>query len=318
MSRKGNPYDNALAESFVATLKTECFGDSIPPTKAAAKLMVFDFIETFYNTRPRHSALGYRSPAQFEDDWLCSLREGCSGGGSLGGETCLTEQVGSRLAALAVNNSPELFKPPETTRSNHQRAFNAAAKPLTSTKKQKPSPHFRRKITPQGGVISPLLANIYLNLLDWEINEGNRSYSRMVRYADDFVVLCPAGRGQQTQEQIKRWLTGKGLALNECKTRRVNIYREGIRSLGFRLNGRRSGRGRAYLHVEPEAGSCAALRGRLCEILNHYTEWRTIAGVVSETNAVLRGWCGYFHYGNSTRVFGKMQYWVCNRLRRWV
>jgi transposase InsO family protein len=95
MSRKGNPSDNALAESFVATLKTECFADSIPPTKAAAKLMIFDYIESFYNPRRRHSALGYRSPAQFEADWLCSQREGCSGGGSKGGETCLTEQVGS-------------------------------------------------------------------------------------------------------------------------------------------------------------------------------------------------------------------------------
>ena len=95
MSRKGNPYDNALAESFVATLKTECFADSIPPTKAAAKLMIFDYIESFYNPRRRHSALGYRSPAQFEADWLCSQHEGCSGGGSKGGETCLTEQVGS-------------------------------------------------------------------------------------------------------------------------------------------------------------------------------------------------------------------------------
>lgn len=66
MSRKGNPYDNALAESFVATLKTECFADSIPPTKDAARLMIFDYIETFYNPRRRHSALGYRSPLDFE------------------------------------------------------------------------------------------------------------------------------------------------------------------------------------------------------------------------------------------------------------
>ena len=66
MSRKGNPYDNALAESFVATLKTECFGGIIPSTKAAAQLMVFDYIETFYNRRRRHSALAYRSPLDFE------------------------------------------------------------------------------------------------------------------------------------------------------------------------------------------------------------------------------------------------------------
>ncbi len=66
MSRSGNPYDNALAESFVATLKTECFGGAIPPTKAEAKLMAFDYIESFYNRRRRHSSLGYQSPADFE------------------------------------------------------------------------------------------------------------------------------------------------------------------------------------------------------------------------------------------------------------
>ena len=60
------PYDNALAKSFVATLKTECFGRSIPSTTAAARLIVFDYIETFYNRRRRHSSLGYRSPLDFE------------------------------------------------------------------------------------------------------------------------------------------------------------------------------------------------------------------------------------------------------------
>jgi len=66
MSRTANPYDNALAESFVATLKTECFGDTLPPTRAAAELMAFDYIESFYNRRRRHSSLGYRSPLDFE------------------------------------------------------------------------------------------------------------------------------------------------------------------------------------------------------------------------------------------------------------
>jgi putative transposase len=66
MSRRANPYDNALAESFVATLKAECFAGQIPPTKAAAKLLIFDYIETFYNTRRRHSSLGYLSPRDFK------------------------------------------------------------------------------------------------------------------------------------------------------------------------------------------------------------------------------------------------------------
>ena len=57
--------------------------------------MIFDYIETFYNPPRRHSALGYRSPAQFEHHLLRSQRQGCSGGGSMGDETCLTSQVGS-------------------------------------------------------------------------------------------------------------------------------------------------------------------------------------------------------------------------------
>jgi transposase InsO family protein len=66
MSRKANPYDNALAESFVATLKTECFGGLIPASKALARRMIFQYIDGFYNPRRRHSALDYRSPFQFE------------------------------------------------------------------------------------------------------------------------------------------------------------------------------------------------------------------------------------------------------------
>ena len=68
MSRTANPFDNALAESFFATLKTECF-DRPPHTRAEAKLKVFDYIETFYNSRRLHSALGYRSPVEFENQF---------------------------------------------------------------------------------------------------------------------------------------------------------------------------------------------------------------------------------------------------------
>src|ERR1044071_2400977 len=66
MSRVGNCYDNAMMESFWATLKTECFDGYIPATRAEAKSMLFDYIEVFYNRQRRHSALGYRSPLQFE------------------------------------------------------------------------------------------------------------------------------------------------------------------------------------------------------------------------------------------------------------
>jgi putative transposase len=66
MSRKANPFDNAMAESFFATLKTECFGSIIPATRSLAHLMLFDYIEGFYNRHRRHSSLGDRSPLEFE------------------------------------------------------------------------------------------------------------------------------------------------------------------------------------------------------------------------------------------------------------
>ena len=66
MSRKANCYDNALAESFFATLKTECFGDQQPLNYQQARLMIFDYIEAFYNPKRLHSALGYKSPVDFE------------------------------------------------------------------------------------------------------------------------------------------------------------------------------------------------------------------------------------------------------------
>lgn len=69
MSRRGNCYDNAAMESFWATLKTECFAGHIPATRQEAHSMIFDYIETFYNRRRRHSALGYLSPIQFEQQY---------------------------------------------------------------------------------------------------------------------------------------------------------------------------------------------------------------------------------------------------------
>lgn len=66
MSRRGNCYDNAAMESFWATLKTECFHRELPATRQQARSMIFDYIETFYNTRRRHSSLHFLSPLQFE------------------------------------------------------------------------------------------------------------------------------------------------------------------------------------------------------------------------------------------------------------
>ena len=175
-----------------------------------------------------------------------------------------------------------------------------------------------RRGTPQGGVISPLLANLYLDPLDHGVNDTTSGQARMVRYADDFVIACPAGRGGGLLARLKKWLTAKGLTLNEGKTRLVNIRDEGIHFLGFNLTWRQSFRGRGYLHAQPSQKSRRALREKLGGILNHWTLWRPIPEVVEEANQVLRGWAGYFHYGNSVTIMKRMNHYSQNRLRRWL
>lgn len=172
--------------------------------------------------------------------------------------------------------------------------------------------------TPQGGVISPLLANLYLNPLDHGANEQTGKQARMVRYADDFVIACRRGQSANVMVRLKRWLSAKGLKLNEAKTRVVEIYQAGINFLGFNLTWRRSRRGRGYLHVQPSQKSRKTLREKLGGILNHWTQWRPIEEVVRQANEVLRGWAGYFHFGNSSSVMNRMNHYSQNRLRRWL
>lgn len=172
--------------------------------------------------------------------------------------------------------------------------------------------------TPQGGVISPLLANLYLTPLDHGVNGNTAGQAHMIRYADDFVIACRVGQSEQIKQRLQRWLHAKGLKLNETKTRVVNIHDEGINFVGFNLTWRGSrGRG-GYLHTEPAQQSRRALRQKLGKILNHSTLWRPVGEVVRELNAVLRGWTGYFHFRNSTSVMGQMRRYSQNRLRRWL
>lgn len=172
--------------------------------------------------------------------------------------------------------------------------------------------------TPQGGVISPLLANAYLNRLDWEVNERCELEPVMVRYADDFVILCRTGEGKGLLERLKGWLDRHGLVLNEKKTRLVDIRQEGIKFLGFALTWRKGRRGWQYPHVEPHPKSLKKLRNGLREKLNRSTLWRPVEEVIPELNRQLKGWAGYFHYGNSREVMGQVDRQVCGKLQRWL
>jgi len=172
--------------------------------------------------------------------------------------------------------------------------------------------------TPQGGVISPLLANLYLNPLDWAVNERCAGKPVLVRYADDLVILSQPGQSEELRERLHRWLAAKGLSLNESKTRIVNFREEDFHFLGFKLSWRRGQSGRSYPHVEPGAKSQQHLREVIGEELNHWTHWRGVNPVVERVNQILRGWSGYYHYRNSSRVFGKTKWWVATRMKRWL
>jgi len=175
-----------------------------------------------------------------------------------------------------------------------------------------------RRGTPQGGVISPLLANLYLDRLDGQVNDQCELHPVMVRYADDFVIMFRPGQGPELLERLKRWLTVHGLTLNETKTRLLDVRQEGFKFLGFGVSWRQGKSGRNYPHMEPHPKSQMKLRDKLRDKLSHWTLWRAAEEVVPELNRLLKGWSGYFYYANSTRVFDRMNKYVTQRLQRWL
>ncbi|HVT98923.1 MAG TPA: group II intron reverse transcriptase/maturase [Acidobacteriaceae bacterium] len=172
--------------------------------------------------------------------------------------------------------------------------------------------------TPQGGVISPLLANLYLNALDWAVNEKVEGKPVLVRYADDFVILARPGQGENLRQRLRQWLAAQGLTLNEEKTRLVN-RQDGFNFLGFSVRWQRGrNTGRWYAHVQPSAKSEQRLRDNVRGILSHWTLHKHITEAVEELNPLLRGWHGYFHFRNSTQVIWGLQGWVRARFKGWL
>lgn len=172
--------------------------------------------------------------------------------------------------------------------------------------------------TPQGGVISPLLANLYLNRLDHEVNERCECKPVMVRYADDFVILCRRGQGNALLGRLQTWLGRRGLTLNEEKTRLVDLRQEGIKFLGFHLGQRRGFSGKVYLHVEPHAQSLKKLRAVVRTRLERRTLGQPEAEVIGGLNRTLKGWAGYFRFGNYTHAFEQAQFYVRMKVGRWL
>ncbi len=171
--------------------------------------------------------------------------------------------------------------------------------------------------TPQGGVISPLLSNLYLHILDriWVRNELSAKYrAKIIRYADDFVVLCKADV-HQPLALVKKVLNRLDLSLNATKTRIVDSHEERFVFLGFAFQMKRGFKsGRLYPHTEPAKKSIDKIKAEVRRITRRENSTIPIEDIISMLNKKLVGWSGYFHYRNSSTSFTKLKTFVENRV----
>lgn len=178
--------------------------------------------------------------------------------------------------------------------------------------------------TPQGGVISPLLANIYLHAFDQEMAKVNPGV--LVRYADDFVILCRTpGQAEVALTTARTILASLGLELHPGKTRVVDLRegREGFDFLGCHFRARMSGRLwererkiRYYLHRWPSQAAMKRLREKVRDRTGRNRVGARIEWVIEDLNPILRGWGNYFRTGNAASKFAQIDNYVWWRLFR--
>jgi RNA-directed DNA polymerase len=160
---------------------------------------------------------------------------------------------------------------------------------------------------PQGAVLSPLLSNIYLNPLDHQM--AARGYA-MVRYADDFVILCRSQtEAEQALAEVRQWCEAEGLTLHPTKTRIVDVRQEGFDFLGYRFQTTQRGRLTRWPRKKSEQKVKETLRAKTKRTNGH-----SLQVIIAEVNRTLRGWFGYFQH-SCRGTFAKVDRWVRMRLR---
>ena len=179
--------------------------------------------------------------------------------------------------------------------------------------------------TPQGGVISPLLSNIYLHVLDRVWEDRCAHLGTLVRYADDFVVMCDTKAAvEETRRRVSTVLTRLGLELHPEKTRMVDLSRggDGFDFLGCHLHKRMSGpiwerthRRVYYLHRWPSQRAMARVRARVRVLTSRSRCHQDVRRVIADINPVIRGWGQYFRTGNAAVKFIQIDRYVEDRLR---
>jgi RNA-directed DNA polymerase len=174
--------------------------------------------------------------------------------------------------------------------------------------------------TPQGGVISPLLANLYMNrfLKHWRRTGRGATYqAQVVNYADDFVILS-RGHAAEALDWTRRVIEQLGLRLNEAKTVLRDARHERFEFLGYSFGPHRHRRsGRVYLGVSPSTKSVARIKTKVHDLLRP-GELGAWPDVRQSLNALLRGWAAYFSYGTLTPAHRAIDGHVCERVQSFL
>jgi len=170
--------------------------------------------------------------------------------------------------------------------------------------------------TPQGGVISPLLANAYLHALDVAWEEKGRG-AKLIRYCDDYVILC-RGNPQPGVQRMEKIVHDLGLSLNEEKTRVVDAT-NGFDFLGmhFRLRPMRSDPRRLFCYRWPATKAMQSVRQKVRDAVG-YDDRYSLADKIRVLNPILRGWGQYFRIGNAHRHFKKVDSYVYTKLTNFL
>jgi group II intron reverse transcriptase/maturase len=176
--------------------------------------------------------------------------------------------------------------------------------------------------TPQGGVASPLLANLYMRrfVLGWKKGgHEQRLEARIVNYADDFVICCKPGRADAARAQMQSMMERLKLTVNERKTRQCSLPAETFNFLGFTFGEQVSWKtGRRYVAPAPARSKVRAVCEKISELTSSRTTWRDPSQVVLSINRVLTGWGNYNRIGYVTGAWKVVQEHTCRRFRRWV
>lgn len=176
--------------------------------------------------------------------------------------------------------------------------------------------------TPQGGVISPLLANIYLDLLDGAWERECSHLGRLIRYADDFVVLCRTrADAEEAMRRLHVVLDVLRLKLHPTKTRLVDLGlgKDGFVFLGCYLRIVRSHfKGREYLYRWPSPKAMKSVRTKIKDLTDRRKRsgMKDIREVIEDLNPILRGWGNYFRTGNASAKFNAIDRYVMERLQK--